>query len=188
MARTSTARRAFASVVLVALPVAAACSGSPVAPAGNGDDVVNDTRDAQPNPVNPTPADGGPEASTGPIYGEDSGPSPSYPGLAECGGCTCAATVGYCFGGATPAAQLRQGAYAAEAGAGDAGLPACPLIDAGPGASDLAPQLGCNPLPAGCTDCPCIINLLGNAHVYKCDLVCATDAVGKPMTVYCPSP
>jgi hypothetical protein len=187
MARTSTARRVFASVVLVALPIAAACSGSPVAPAGNGDDIVNDTRDAQPNPVNPTPADGGPEASTGPVYGEDSGPAPSYPGLAECGGCTCAATVGYCFGGAT-LAQLRPFAADAGAGGGDGGLPACVLIDAGPGASDLAPQLGCNPLPSGCTDCPCIINLLGNAHVYKCDLVCASDAVGKPMTVYCPNP
>jgi hypothetical protein len=184
MARTSTARRVFASVVLVALPIAAACSGSPVAPAGSGDDVVVDTRDSQADPVNPTPADGGPEASTGPVYAEDAGPTPSYPGLTECGGCTCPPDKAYCFGGAT-ARQARP--FASDAGAGgDAGLPVCPIIDAGAGVTNAAPQLGCNLLPSGCSDCPCVIGLLQPS--YSCYLVCASDAVGKPVTVYCPNP
>jgi hypothetical protein len=192
MAWRITAGRVVASITLVVLPVAAACSGSPSPPLGSGDTVIVDTRDGQASPVNPTPADASDdsEAATGPLYGEDSA-LPAYPGTAECGGCTCAADKGFCFGGATLAQMrmpLASGTDSGGGSAGDAGLPACPLIDAGAGSTDTDPQLGCNPLPGGCTDCACIINLFGNAHKYSCDLVCAQDAVGKPMTVYCPNP
>jgi hypothetical protein len=177
------------AVALVVGAVATACSGgSGGVPAGSGNDVINDTRDAEPRaPQNPTPADdGGPESGNNPPYYPDGGGSVVYPGLAECGDCTCDPGKGYCFGGAT-ARDVRVHEFTPlgspkDAG-GDAGLPACVMIDAG------SPQLGCNALPSGCpagaNACACIINLL--QATYACDLVCADDGDGTPMTVYCPN-
>jgi hypothetical protein len=173
--------RALSSAMVVAVFIAVACSGSPVPPQGSGDDVTTDVRDGPANPVNPTPADAGEsEAGSGVVY-DDAGAA-VYPGTTECGGCTCAADTGYCFGGASPKV-LRPLAGPKDAGAtGDGGgLPACPLLDAGG-----APQLGCNPYPAGCTDCACAINLL--QPQFSCYLVCASNGTGQPATAYCPNP
>jgi hypothetical protein len=168
---------------LFAWPLATACSGSPSPPAGSGDTVIDDTRDAEVRAaVNPTPEDAGPDAPAGPTAYDDGGYEGggySYPGVAECGGCVCSADKHYCFGGAT-ARDLQHPPLASADAGGDAALPACTIVDSG------TPALGCNDLPAGCTDCGCVLNQLQPS--YSCYLVCAANAVGQPMTVYCPNP
>ncbi len=169
---------------LIAWPMATACSGSSGGdPSGSGDNVINDTRDATPRaPANPDPGDdaGGDAMNVGPTYYGEGG---VYPGLAECGNCTCGADKYYCFGGATPRTTSVKPLAASDAGSGDAGLPACVVVDAS------TPQLGCNPQPSGCAGttpdllCACIINLLQAS--YSCVLQCASDGPGKPMTAYC---
>jgi len=185
--RWTSAARVAIFAGLIAWPMATACSGSSGGgPAGSGDDVINDTRDSSVRaPANPDPGDdAGPDAqNTGPSYYNEAGP---YPGLAECGNCTCAADKYYCFGGATPRTSIAfPGAAplaATDAAAGDGGLPACPVVDAS------TPQLGCNPLPSACppssTTCACVINLLQAS--YSCILQCASNGAGQPMTAYCP--
>jgi len=169
---------------LFAWPLATACGGSSPPPAGSGDTVIIDTRDAQSDPP-AAPNDAGPEGSVGITAYDDGGYEGggySYPGIAECGGCVCSADKHYCFGGAT-ARDLQHPLLAplvSTDGGGDAGQPACMIVDSG------TPALGCNDLPAGCTDCGCVLNLLQPS--YSCYLVCAADAVGQPMTVYCPNP
>lgn len=170
---------------LVGWPLAVACGGgSTNGPAGSGDDFADDTRaDAQADPVTPPPEDAGPDAPQNPnAYedaGDDGGIAASYPGLAECDNCFCNPDKNFCFGGA----PVRAGALftplaASDAGSsGDGGQPACLIVDAS------APQLGCNPYPTGCNDCACTINAL--APLYTCELRCAANAVGQPVTVYC---
>jgi hypothetical protein len=166
--------------------VAAACSDAGSSSTGTttspGDDVTNDTRDAEPRaPANPDPGDGAeplgqPDASYGEGgagYGDDA-PS-AYPGVSECSTCSCPATTNYCFGGATPRKTQMVGSRSAPEAAGDAGPP-CPVVAAG--------TLGCNALPAGTTDCASLVATLQST--YACYLVCAYD--GTQMTVYCPSP
>jgi len=151
-------------------------------PAGNGNSVVDDTRDSEARPPgNPDPGDGSivtgqPDGS----YGEGGSDAPApYPGIGACDTCTCAATAGYCFGGATARLPLvAPEARDAGGDAGEGGLPACPILTATPAA------IGCNALPAGCTDCACVAEALQPA--YSCYLVCAFD--GAQMTVYCPNP
>jgi hypothetical protein len=186
----STARVGFFAAV-VAWPIATACSGASTSSKSSdpGDNTTNDTRDAQPNPIDPDPGDdAGPDANanTGPTYYSEGG---TYPGLAECGDCYCNPDKYYCFGGAT----ARTGSIrfhdeftpfaGGDAGKGDAGQPACPIIDAS------APQLGCNVLPTACppsaATCGCVIGLLQSQ--YSCTLVCASDGVGSPITAYCPN-
>src|SRR5580698_6843135 len=137
---------------LFAWPLSTACSGSSSPPAGSGDDVINDTRDAEVRaPANPTPDDAGPDAPSANPYedGGYEGGGVTYPGLAECGNCTCSADEHFCFGGASAydLQRFHGGPLASSDAGGDAGLPACTVV---PDAS--APTLGCNNLPAGCTD------------------------------------
>jgi hypothetical protein len=167
------------SILFVA--ATAACNDHST-PAGQGNDVVDDTRDSEARPpANPDPGDGSivtgePDAS----YAEAGADAPSsVPGIAACDTCTCASTAGYCFGGATTRLPLvtPEARDAGDAG-GDGGLPACPILTATPAA------IGCNALPAGCTDCACLAAALQPA--YSCYLVCAFN--GTQMTVYCPNP
>jgi hypothetical protein len=180
MGPVAIAGRALAIASFGALAAAAACSTSVPSPSGSGDDVTNDTRDAESRPPpNPTPEDAGPDAPMGPVYGDAA--TSYYPGVSECGGCSCAASTGYCFGGATLRQAVVPFAGGGDGGGGEGGLPACPIVDAGAS----APALGCNALPSGCTDCACVISHLQPS--YSCYLVCASDGAGQPITVYCPN-
>jgi hypothetical protein len=169
---------------LAACALAALACGNQDSPGGHGNDVVDDTRDAEPRPpANPTPDDGSiplgePDASFYLEGGDgDGAPTAPYPGISACDTCTCSAAQGYCFGGAT--ARLGRVTPDARSDAGgDGGLPACVL------SSSASPTVGCNALPGGCTDCACLAETLQPA--FACYLVCAFD--GKQMTVYCPNP
>jgi len=173
-------------VLLVTLALgatsAAAC-GDSAGPAGTGDTVVNDTRDAEPRaPADPSdgaPPTGepdaagsaSPDASSPDVYLPPQVDGGAYPGASACSGCSCPATTAYCFGGATP----RNDPMAIRPqGAVDAG-PACPLVAAG--------SLGCTALPAGLTDCASLINSLQTT--YACYLDCTND--GTQLTVFCAS-
>jgi hypothetical protein len=172
-------RRVVSGLAFSSVAVVVACSGSASStPAGSGNDVIDDTRDAARPPPNPDPNP--PDADMdGPLY---DGPNEAgYPLLSACDGCTCDPSRYYCYGGAT----RRAAPVAGHAdGGSDGGT--CPVANAASDASDpgLAPQIGCNTLPKGCTDCSCVIATLQPA--YSCYLVCAFD--GAQMLVYCPSP
>jgi hypothetical protein len=179
------------AVVAVALAVAgtvAAACGDSSTPAGQGDTIINDTRDSSVRaPANPndgaTPTGEPDSAYQGGQPGEggayDDAPTVSFPGVAECSACTCGAARSYCFGGASAKSepQAHVTPYAA-----DASLPSCPMVDAG--------ALGCTATPASCVmanpadDCACLALLL--QPLYGCVLNCAYD--GKTSSVYCPNP
>jgi hypothetical protein len=159
-------------VVAIACGDSGSSSGTKSAP---GNDVTNDTRDAEPRPpATPDPGDGSPGGQPDATYYGDatyaSDAPASYPGIAECSSCSCPAASAYCFGGATPRPYPMITPLAA-----DAGTP-CPMVAAG--------TEGCTPLPAGSTDCASLITTL--QPTYACYLVCAYN--GKQMTVYCPNP
>jgi hypothetical protein len=163
------------SALAVLVVNAAACS-EPSGSSASGNDVVDDTRPQPRPPANP---DEGMDASSdAPTYGEG-GPEAATLVLNACDTCACSPDQYYCFGGATTRALPLASSEAGASGDGGGAGGACPVV----GAGASVPQVGCNALPAGCTDCACILTQL--QPKFACYLVCATD---KQLLVYCPHP
>ncbi len=157
-------RARSATFVLVAslFAVAAACSEA-TAPAGKGDDFINDTDgDEMSNPQQ------GDDGGVDDVFARvDSGYGPAPDGYAPfswCSQCGCPANS-YCFGGGT--------GYTSFSGV---------CADAAP-ESGLA--IGCQPFPPACAnepDCPCIIQAL------QAELSCSPVCSITDMIAYCPNP
>jgi hypothetical protein len=168
--RTPALRVALAGLFVLG-GIAIACSGAKSSTPG--DDVVDDTRPSEPRaPADPDDSAAPPDTDDGAIPYADGGGNLS---LGACDTCSCTGDH-FCYGGGGIRA-IRTTA-AADAGAGEAGLAACPIVGDG-----SVPAVGCNPFPAGCTDCSCIIAAL--QPKVACYLVCGA---GDPPLVYCPSP
>jgi len=140
-----------------------ACSEA-TAPAGKGDDFVNDT-DGE-DQINPQQGDDG---AVDDVFARvDSGYGPAPDGYAPynwCSQCTCPADT-YCFGGGT--------GYTTFSGT---------CATAPPAGGGLA--IGCMPLPSACAnepDCPCIIQAL------QAQLSCSPVCSITNMIAYCPNP
>lgn len=177
---------ACASALTCALALVAACSDTKSA-TGQGDNVIDDTRNQPRPPANPDPPVDA-SVDTGPLYDANG----NYKPLTACSDCACTPDTHFCFGGGASRSLSPQiadaGAASSDAGdGGDGGLAACPLPGSAGGGEAGTIQVGCNNLPAECAatpTCACVLNAI-QPH-FQCYLVCHDP--GASLLVYCPSP